>query len=499
MLRTLSTKISLVLLGVFCVIGVVFFLVVRQLLDRHMLEVTQRLNRPLANYVVGEVLRQSSGPPGRLDLESVFGQLMLINPAVELYLLDGDGRIRAYSAPPDEVRLDRVDPAPIVRYLEQDTAMPIFGTDPRAPGRMKIFSAATLSRDRQEGYLYVVLGGQQFDRFAAELRREYAPRLALWSVALGGLFAVLSAGLIYLILTRRLRSLARAMDVFRDSNFAAIDAVATLRGARAGDEVDRLAATFHQMAERIVDQLGMLKQTDDSRRRLVAGVSHDLRTPLASIQGYLETLRVREGTLSAEEKRNCIDTALKSSRRLTRMVNELFDLAKLEMPGQNLAMDCFNVAELVQDLIQEFRLSAGARNIRLHDRFDQALPEVLGNIGLVQRVFVNLIDNALRHTPVGGEVSVELIQRGADVEVTVADTGRGIPPEDLPYVFEPFYRASDPSEAGAAEGSGLGLAIVRRIIELHGGSIDIEPSERGGTRFVLTLPVASAPCFGTSE
>jgi two-component system, OmpR family, sensor kinase len=498
-LQTLSTRISLVLLGVFCVIGIVFFLVVRQLLDRHMLEVTQRLNRPLAHYVVGRVLRNSSGPPDRFDLESVFSQLMLINPAVELYLLDGDGRIRAYSAPPGEVRLDRVDPAPIVRYLAQDSAMPIFGTDPRAPGRMKIFSAATLSRDPGAGYLYVVLGGQQFDRFAADLRREYAPRLVLWAAALGGLFAVLSASLIYLILTRRLRSLARDMDAFRDSGFAAIGAVATLRGTRGGDEVDRLTATFRQMAERIVDQLGMLKQTDDSRRRLVAGVSHDLRTPLASIQGYLETLRVREGALSAEEKRNCIDTALKSSRRLTRMVNELFDLAKLEMPGQDLAMDRFNVAELVQDLIQEFRLSAGTRNIVLRDRFDQALPEVLGNIGLVQRAFVNLIDNALRHTPAGGEVTVELIQHGDDVRVTVADTGSGIPPEDLAYVFEPFYRASDPSEVGAAEGSGLGLAIVSRIIELHGGSIGIEQSDRDGTRFVFALPIATARRRGTSS
>lgn len=300
-------------------------------------------------------------------------------------------------------------------------------------------------------------------------------------------FSLIVAAIVFNLLTRRLRALAAAMDAFRRGGFTE---PARIPAADAGgDEIARIGAAFQEMSERIAAQLRELERTDERRRELLANVSHDLRTPLASMQGYLETLLLRHGTLPPEEERNYLEVAARHSERLGKLVGDLFQLTKLEAHDLRAQPEVFSIAELAQDVVQKFRLLAEKRGIVLDYHLVGQIPVVRADIGMVERVLENLIENALRHTPAGGAVRVALEGAPGRVWTRVADTGRGIPPEQLASVFERYYRV-DRGEAADAGHAGLGLAISRRMVELQGGGIRVESTLGAGTTFSFDLPAA---------
>jgi signal transduction histidine kinase len=312
---------------------------------------------------------------------------------------------------------------------------------------------------------------------------DLATALIIGTVA----FSLGAALIVFRFLTHRLRALAESIEAFRAGGFA--------RPARvpeadpAGDEIDRLGSAFQEMSERIVSQFRQLAEVDERRRELLANVSHDLRTPLTSMQGYLETLLIREGNLSPEEGRSYLQVATRHCERLTKLVHDLFELTKLEAREASVEVEDFPLQELLQDVVQKFQLKAQQRNVRLAAGFDPDCPNARVDIGMLERVLENLIDNALRHTPQGGEVHVHLAPAGGQVEMRVQDSGEGIPADQLAGVFERYYQV-DRGESGAAGGAGLGLAIARRIVALHGGEITVDSTEGQGACFIVRLPAA---------
>ena len=220
-------------------------------------------------------------------------------------------------------------------------------------------------------------------------------------------FSLFAALLVFNFLTRRLRALAVAVDRFRDSGFT--EPIRLASASSNGDDIDRLGANVQEMSERIAEQLRLLGQTDERRRELLANVSHDLRTPLASMQGYLETLLLRHGTLRAEEERSYLEVAAKHSERLGKLIQDLFQLTKLEAHELKPERESFPVAELVQDVVQKFQLAADKREIRLASVLADQHAQVHADIGMIESVLENLIENAIRHTPAGGAVRVEVL------------------------------------------------------------------------------------------
>lgn len=299
-------------------------------------------------------------------------------------------------------------------------------------------------------------------------------------------FLLLAAALLYLLVTRRLRVLAEAIDAFLASNFTRPPR--NVLGDPRGDEIDRIAAAFVDMSEQISNQLKLLEENRRQRGELLANVSHDLRTPLASIQGYIETLLLKHGTLSQEEERSYLEVAARNCARLTRLVTDLFQLTKLESHELKPTPEAFALGELAQDVLQKFELSAKRRSLSLESRVAPDLPQADADIGMIERVLENLIENAMRYTPAGGKVRLHVRQAGERLQVDVEDTGTGIPSQDLPNVFERYYRA-DRSEEGNIGHAGLGLAISRRIVELHGGQMTVESTVDVGTRFSFDLPI----------
>jgi two-component system OmpR family sensor kinase len=484
--RTLYTRLAVILTLLFGLVALLFVLLLSQATEHYQQEVAQKLNATLAEHIVAEHLLFRDGDIDQAALQRLFHVLMVINPRVELYLLDTGGRILGYSAPPGKVQRVAVDLAPVRRFLSGDYTPPLAGDDPRSPQRQKVFSAASIEVDgRLAGYLYVILAGEQYDSVAHMLADSYViKRNALLSLVVV-LFALLAGLLLFALLTRRLRRLTHAVEDFQLAGFSG----ALPPGRNGGDEIDRLTCSINAMAGRIAGQVQRLQETDTQRRELVANVSHDLRTPLASLQGYLETLRLKGKELSRDEQLHYLEVAHRHCLHLGRLVEELFDLARLDANEVQPVLEPFSLPELVQDVVHKFELRAGQREVSLLAQYDANLPFVVGDIALIERVMDNLIENALRHTPAGGTVTVAVQPVGGTLAVQVIDTGSGIAAEDLPYIFERFYQSDKMRTQG---GAGLGLAIARRIVELHGRTIRAASSGGRGTMFAFDLPVAMA-------
>lgn len=474
---SLYAKLAIVLLILFCTVCALnlwLTLYTTRLYDE---EVTQSLNRGLAATIVREkpIVRERAIDWHMLD--SVFDALMAVNPSIEIYVLDSTGKVIAFSAPPGAVKRRVVSLAPIERFLRGER-LPIRGDDPRDLARQKIFSATRL---RPDWYLYVILGGEHFDSVMQQIRGSWILQESVGLGVAALLFALAAGLLLFSAMTRRLRALATGIDSFKRSDFSSELRVPV---GRSSDEVDRLAETFNEMSERMVLQVKKLKEVDLHRRELIANVSHDLRTPLAALQGYIETLLLKEGQLSAEEQRRFLEIAGRHSERLGKLVDELFELAKLDAQVTPIRVEPFSMGELVQDIVQKFQLRAEGAGVRLSAEFRPDLPLVSGDIALMERVLENLIENAIRYTPAGGTVTVSLAEENGKLAVRVSDTGSGIAEESLPYIFDRFWKGEESTPRG---GAGLGLAIAKRILELHGASLVAQSRVNVGTTFSFAV------------
>ena len=485
MLRTLHGRLSLVLLTLFIPLGVLYVGSTVATSQRYAQEVSQQVNKDLAARLVRTHDLMVGGGADATQLSAAVNSLSVTNPDVDLYVLNTAGKILLASLPAGKLEQQTVSLGPVDAVMHESVAYPVLGDNPRDPGQPKVFSVAAIpAKGPLEGYLYIVLADEVQDSVASMVESSTILRLSIW-VGLAGLTLVFLAGiLMFTLFTRRLKRLATIMMDFERRNFegAALKPVLT---TRTSDEVGDLNRVFYGMAARIAEQVSRLKESDRLRRELVANVSHDLRTPLTALQGYLETLQLE--TLSGADKHRYLSVALKHSEHLNTLVTELFELAKLEANAAPIHNERFPLAELVQDVVQKFGLSAEKKGVTLVAD-TEVRPSVYADVGFLERVLENLLDNALHYTPAGGTVSVSLGASVQGVRVEVTDTGSGIPPAELPHVFERFYRGS--RAGGNAAGAGLGLTISQRMLELHGTRLEVESRVGGGTTFSFSLPTA---------
>lgn len=452
----------------------------------HEQETVQRLSRGLAEHIARSGELMDGGGMRTGEVRALFGKLMAVNPSVEVYLLDDQGRILGHDAPTGHLKRDHVDLAP-VQALLRDEPLPILGDDPRSARGRKVFNAAPLFvQGRQAGYIYVVLVGEQREALAANIAANATLRTTLWSLAIVAGIGLLAGAVAFRWVTRPLRQLTRRVQSF-DVDAAAPAQALPPTPLRAGerDELAILQHSFGHMGQRLGEQWQQLRQQDLQRRELVANISHDLRTPLSSLHGYLETLALKDATLSAEERQRYLGIALSQSHKVGRLAQALFELARLEHGGVVLDRQAFSLPDLVQDVFQKFELAAQARRQTLAADIPPGLPAVDADLALIERVLTNLLDNAIRHTPEGGRITVTLQAARGEVQVSVADTGPGIPAarrEDL-FHTPPAFGSQRPDSGG------LGLLIVHRILQLHQREIQLLDS-REGALFVFSLPSA---------
>jgi two-component system, OmpR family, sensor kinase len=339
--------------------------------------------------------------------------------------------------------------------------------DPLSGDRLRAYSITV--GDGERGYVIAWKSLRQLDDAA-----EYLA-LVLGGVVIGGMLAA-GAG-----------SYAVAAQVLRPVSVMTQSAheIAASRGfsRRIGepdrlDELGRLARTFNEMLE-------SLEEAYRSQQRFVADAAHELRAPLTAIQGNIDLLKSVEA-MPPEERAEALAYVEAEARRLSRIVSELLTLARADA-GQTLDLRPVELDRIVLDALAEVRALAESHHLCL-DEIEPVM--VLGNADRLKQLVLNLIDNSIKYTPPGGRVSVSLEARDDLVSFSVRDDGIGIPAEDVPHVFERFYRA-DPARSRDPGGTGLGLSIVAWIVEQHSGEIEVRSGAGRGTDVTVRLPVNS--------
>ena len=485
-MNTLSAKLSAALLAIVVFMGAAFYAVDRFQTRAYYEELSQQLNAPIAMYVTAQRQLINNGVADLDSLRELASHAMVINPTAEIYLLDAAGSILGHSLPEDSVQISRVDLAPILTLIDGDAQLPLHGNDPRSGGS-KIFSAFPVTSEHGlEGYLYVILGGQTYDILAGDIGNSYASRTSAMAVVVIVFFTALVGFLVFRLLTKRIHRLSNEMGRVTASGFTNEPQLGAIRDG--GDEIDALSRAFSDMSDQIRLQIEQLKENDRLRRELISNISHDLRTPLSAMQGSIETLIIKGRLMTNAERDHYLRIARKHTVRLGTLIGDLFELAKLDSASVKPSVELFSLAELVQDTAQEFQVDCERKNIRLNVETNCGLAYSMGDIGLIQRVLENLVKNAIQFAPKGGEVTISIMRHDASVAVAVADNGPGIAENDMPRIFDRFYRALDGDEV-RADSSGLGLAIVKRILDLHESRITVTSKIDIGTRFEFELPL----------
>jgi signal transduction histidine kinase len=483
--HTLYGKISLIFLFLLFIGGSIQIFISVQSSLNYVCEAQQTFNRPLAKNL-GEKFQ-----PFLIDtinyaaIEDMIHEIMIINPRIDVYILDHEGNINIKFARSAAVKLDRVDTEPILKFISKtrEVKLPIKGDDPLETDKKRVFSAAKImlgSDPLKFGYVYIILGAELYDSAMSGVSDSYILSTTAIILCLTLLITGILGSILFFNLTKRLRNVTHSVHEFQKGNYYKRIVV------KSDDEVGQLATAINDMADTIEENLAELKKNDAQRRELVANISHDLRSPLTSIQGYIETVLMKENNIDPRQRTQFLETILSNVKNLNNLVAELFELSKLDANQIKPVTEPFSIAELLQDIVLKFQPQAEHENINIITKIPHSLPLVIGDISMIDRVLSNLIDNAIRYTAKGGRISIELKNQNERVELTVSDSGEGIPQDDLPYVFDRFYRV-EKSRTKNTGGSGLGLAIVKKIVEAHESIINVVSEVNKGTSFTFSL------------
>ena len=318
--------------------------------------------------------------------------------------------------------------------------------------------------------------------FSAELMfaSEHDLLLAIVLLVFAGGIAMILGYFLSSTVTERIHLLKSAAEKLSQGNLQ------TRVLVQGRDEVSALAVTFNQMAEQLQAADQKQRELESLRRDLIAWVSHDLQTPLTSMRAILEALS--DGIVDEPETvRRYLNTAQRDVRSLSALIDDLFQMAQLDAGGFPLHRADASLNDLVSDTLESFTELAKQQSITLEGQAESDVDPVFMDTQAIGRVLNNLVSNALRHTPPEGRVSVWIRRTGPGVEVTVSDTGEGIRAEDIPRIFERFYRG-EKSRNRETGGAGLGLAIARGIVRAHGGNIRVESKMGKGTQFTFHIP-----------
>ncbi len=462
------------------------------------------------------------------ELRAWLRNMVLFEPDTQLYLLDLKGTVLASSGTVKLKSGFRVAIEPVLKAVGQPDAAYVMGDDPERMDADAVVAVQPVRRVMIRpdapvvGYLYLVLHTEQLpaDRWAA--LRMSATRPALWLVAAVVTFTTLLVVLIIVSVTRPLRRLTDAVATISQrgldesgegaaqAEFAAIE--------KSNDEFGQLKSAFDMMLETLRKQWGELRRLDHFRREGVSNLSHDLRSPLTATVACLETLEARwarepvrtelveawpstssdrteTGSAAPDDDRRLVEIALRNTRNAARLVQSLGDLAKLDEPEFSLRAEVVDTGELLGDICLRFADRAARQGVGLRavePERGAAPPFAEVDVELFERAIANLVDNALKFCPAGGQITLTAGVDGDHVRVRVADTGPGIPPPDLPHLFDRFYQSRQSVAPATGEGGkGLGLAIVKRIAELHGGAVVVTSAMGRGTEVVLSVPAAA--------
>lgn len=482
MLRTLSSRLTLTLLLLFVsVMAVLVFSTYQSGLlwqDR----VNQSLYRGLVTSVRDNMQIEDMNSVDLADVKQRFRRLVGRDLALDAYLLSADGQVLQASNNADR---DRVDSEALSEFFSLQPDFPIYGTDPGSESATKIFSAAQVA-DSQGGmgYIYVVVGEERYESIVDKLLHHNCLRLLSKMGIATGVVVLLLGWILYFSITGPIKRMCQSINAYEESGFSDVKLLQSSRGRNSAD-VWHLKQTVRRMAEKISHQLEQLQSMDKLRKEQLVQLSHDLKTPIAAQRGYLETLLLANDNIDPAQVKHFQQRALDNTKLLSKRVDGILELARLENLSQPSNLEVVNLSELCSDTVQQLENLGAERGLSLQLNLPSDAVVVMADIGQLQRVLINLIENAFNYSSVGDEVnlSIELMPAG-EVRIRVSDSGEGINPDDLPMLFEPYYRSSNEN---SVEHQGLGLAICKKIVGLHNSLLKVKSEPSKGSSFYFDL------------
>jgi two-component system OmpR family sensor kinase len=420
----------------------------------------------------------------RLRLQAVVGQLAFRQ---EIPLLDKEAAQQVVARIDDAIGmrtivLDREGGVVVDSRISSAAGFSIFQQIPRS------LQSGVFRIEDLDGYLWLYTGRPLTGGYTLVVALQRQPlreiigspvtKELLQALGISGVVAVvlsmILAGWAAFSVAKPLQRISQAVSQTAEGNLIRVEP----DGPR---EVRQLGESFNRMAEKV-------NASQKSQRDFVANVSHELKTPLTSVQGFAQA--IIDGTAAAEEdKKQAAQVIFEEAGRMHRMVVDLLDLAKLDAGTADLRRERLELAPLLQRVVERFTPQSREARVELVSRIDP-LPALVGDGDRLVQVFTNLVDNALKHTPPGGRVTLNAASVKGEAEIWIEDTGAGIPPKELSRIFERFYQMDKARQGGPRHGAGLGLAIAQEIVQAHDGQMSVTSREGQGSRFTVRLPFA---------
>ncbi len=483
----LIKKLWLVLILIVIIMAVCYVCITAYFANTYTQATSQRINANIATHLIEEKFANNKpfledGSVNKALFGDLMHDMMAVNRSIEVYLLNEKGNI-LYSVvlkDPGNNTSKSVNLKPIHQFIINKGQKYILGDDPRNEGEQKIFSAAPFTYKGNKNYIYIILAGEEYQLISKNLLSSYFVKLGTGSFILTILFSLLIGGISIWVLSKNLKLIAQTVLKFREGDYGL-----RIKNPDKSD-VAIFANSFNEMADTIEANIEKMKSVDTFRKELIANVSHDIRTPLAILKGYVETLQIKNKELTQEEREDYLHITQASIDKLSKLISQLFEYSKLEAEQVTPIKEPFSITDLCNDLISKFEIIAAKKKINIVFDNPSGNNLVFADISLVERALQNLIENAIKFTSSEGKIILGIKKEANSIQISLMDNGIGISNSDQELIFE-RYTQTDLSSS--KQGTGLGLAIVKKIMELHNTTITVVSKPLQGSTFIFKLPI----------
>ena len=481
---SIFTGIGILVFVLIFTLGVLFIVVTYLSATNFYQATTQRLNKDVAAHIAKFTSPFNNGQLDKKIADSVFYDAMVLSPSIEVYFLDTTGNVIYFHAPDSAVKLRKLPLDNIKNHIRSQGMDYIKGPDPKNPDQQQVFSAAEVTNQSGKmGYIYVILGSNEYRKVSASLFENHAVKLSLKVFAIVILLSVLISLLYLNRIRKNFRRITSVLDQYRQGDYSARLKMDNY------NEFSSIADGFNSMADLLVLNIEKLKKTEKERRDFLANISHDLRTPLTIARGYLETLNdeLHKEPADPPHRKEFTQMAYRKIQQLESMVGQLFELSRMESVEFKPTKEPFIISDILEETVNAARKVADKKNITMTCTGCQDSYWINGDIGMMERVVQNLVDNAVKYTPPHGSISVKLIRNVNDLEVIIENSG-------LPPSAELFDWINSRKTEKIADGKphlGLGIAIVIKILQLHDYHFKAVLTENKRTSFSFTMKIYS--------
>lgn len=479
-------RITILVFSLITILGILFIAITYLATTHYHQASLQLLNKDVAAHIAKFTSPFDNGRINKQKADSIFYDAMVLNPSVEVYFLDTAGNVIAFHAPREEIRLWNIPLNNIKKYIATGGEEYIKAPDPKVPDDAKIFSAAeVVERERKLGYIYVILGSESSENIMSMLLSSHISNLAI-KVFVAIILLSLLISVFYLMRIRK--SFNRMIGVLQQFESGDYTARFPLKDQ---DDLAPVTHAFNKMADLLSYNINSLTKSEKERKDLIANISHDLRTPLSIARGYAETLLIKKNgvTISGQQQLEYTQLILQKIHQVEMMVKQLFELSKMEAAEFKPHKEPFILSEIVQEIINTFGLTAAEKNVSLECTQCQHHVWVNADIGMMERVVQNLIENAIKSTPIGGDIQISIVPDDQKLIFSIANTGKPLPEDLLQWINN--VKDGNNLLNKRPQKLGLGLLIVQKILLLHDSSLEAYTHNSSRNIFIFPLPVYS--------